>query len=104
MQLIEYSTMEINEELILKLEKLSRLDLEPEDRKIIKDDLRSILNMIDKLQEVDTDGEEPLIYMNQEEYTWRVDKVNNELNRKDALKNAPNANEEYFTVPKVLNV
>ena len=96
--------MEINEDLILKLEKLSRLDLDPEDRKIIKDDLKSILEMIDKLQEVDTENVEPLIYMNQEEYTWRADKVNNELERKDALKNAAEANEEYFTVPKVLNI
>jgi len=96
--------MEINEDLILKLEKLSRLDLTQEDRKIIKEDLRSILNMIDKLQEVDTENEEPLIYMNQEEYRWRLDKVNNELDRKDALKNSADANEEYFTVPKVLNV
>lgn len=96
--------MEINEDLILKLEKLSRLDLTTEDRQIIKDDLRSILNMIDKLQEVDTENEEPLIYMNQEEYRWRLDKVNNELDRNDALKNSTDANGEYFTVPKVLNV
>lgn len=96
--------MEINEDLILKLEKLSRLSLSPEDRKIIKDDLKSILNMIDKLQEVDTENEDPLIYMNQEEYRWRADKINNELDRQDALKNSPNATEEYFTVPKVLKV
>lgn len=96
--------MEINEELILKLEKLSRLDLKPEDRNIIKEDLKSILSMIDKLQEVDTEDEEPLIYMNQEEYRWRVDKVNNELERTNALKNAPSATDEYFTVPKVLNI
>lgn len=96
--------MEINQELILKLEKLSRLNLSDEDRKIIKDDLKSILDMIDKLQEVDTENEEPLIYLNQEEYKWREDKVNNELDRVKALKNAPNATEEYFTVPKVLKV
>ena len=96
--------MEINQELILKLEKLSRLNLSDEDRKIIKDDLKSILNMIDKLQEVDTEHDEPLIYLNQEEYKWREDKVNNELDREKALKNAPNATEEYFTVPKVLKV
>ena len=96
--------MEINETLILKLEKLSRLSLSTSDRQIIKNDLKSILDMIDKLQEVDTDDEEPLIYLNQEEYRWRADKILNELDRKDALKNAPKANEEYFTVPKVLKV
>jgi len=96
--------MEINEDLILKLEKLSRLNLNEEDRKIIKDDLRSILDMIDKLQEVDTENEEPLLYMNQEEYKWRADKINNELDIKAALKNSPNATEEYFTVPKVLKI
>lgn len=96
--------MEINEELILKLEKLSRLNLSQEDRTVIKGDLKSILNMIDKLQEVDTENVEPLIYLNQEKYEWRADEVSNELPRRDALKNAPAANEEYFSVPKVLNI
>ena len=53
--------MEINDALILKLEKLSRLELNTDDRAVIKQDLKSILEMIDKLQEVDTEGEEPLI-------------------------------------------
>jgi len=96
--------MEINEALILKLEKLSRLNLSEEDRTVIKDDLKSILAMIDKLQEVDTVSEEPLIYLNQENSQWRDDVINNELDREAALKNAPNADDKYFSVPKVLKV
>lgn len=96
--------MEINDALILKLEKLSRLKLNEADRTVIKDDLKSILEMIDKLQEVDTDKEEPLIYMNQENSQWRDDTVSNELERQRALKNAPDANDQYFKLPKVLKV
>lgn len=96
--------MEINDALILKLEKLSRMSLSEADRAVIKDDLKSILEMIDKLQEVDTENEEPLIYVNQEKSEWRKDEVNNELDRKQALKNAPEATDNYFTVPKVLKV
>lgn len=96
--------MEINDALILKLEKLSRMSLSEADRAVIKDDLKSILEMIDKLQEVDTDNEEPLIYVNQETSEWRKDEVNNELKKEQALKNAPEATDSYFTVPKVLKV
>lgn len=96
--------MEINDQLILKLEKLARLNLNPEDRSVIKDDLKSILDMIDKLQEVDTENEEPLIYLNQENIPWRKDEIENELERLKALKNAPDATDKYFTVPKVLKV
>lgn len=96
--------MEINDALILKLEKLSRLSLNAEDRAVIKDDLKSILDMIDKLQEVDTENEQPLIYLNEENSQWREDKISNELERVRALKNAPNASDKYFTVPKVLKV
>lgn len=96
--------MEINDALILKLEKLSRMSLSETDRAVIKDDLKSILEMIDKLQEVDTQNEEPLIYVNQEKSEWRKDEVNNELDRAQALKNAPKATDNYFTVPKVLKV
>ncbi len=51
--------MKIDKELILKLEKLARLSLNDEERAIISKDLERILDMVDKIGELDTDGIEP---------------------------------------------
>ena len=68
----------------------------------IKDDLSSILGFVDTLSEVDTEGVEPLIYMSEEVNTLREDNIANEVSQKNALKNAPQKDSDYFKVPTVL--
>lgn len=96
--------MQIDDQLISKLEKLSRLQLDEKEREVIKKDLNNILKMIDKLQELDTKDVEPLIYMNENPQDWRPDEVENELPVEQGLKNAPLKNKEnYFLVPKMFD-
>jgi len=96
--------MRIDDALITKLERLSRLELGAEEREGIKSDLNNILEMVDKLQELDTKNVEPLIYMNEDANPLRKDFAENELNVEAALKNAPKKNADgYFLVPKVLD-
>jgi len=94
--------MIVNEELIDKLAKLSRLSFKPDEKKAIIKDLERILGFVEQLEEVDTEGIDPLIHINPEVNVLREDKITEELSQKEALKNAPEHDSFYFKVPKVV--
>ena len=95
--------MEINDDIIDKLSDLARLKFEGEDRNKIKADLERMIDFIDKLNEIETDVVEPLVYMTEENLEPRKDMVKDELEQNAALKNAPSKDSDYFKVPKVLH-
>ncbi len=95
--------MEVNDELVDKVAELARLEFKGSDKEAIKTDMQRILNFVEKLNEVDTDGVEPLIYMTDEHLELRVDDAYNPISQEEALKNAPVKDSDYFKVPKVLN-
>ena len=68
----------------------------------MKSDLKNILGFVDRLSEVDTEGIEPLVYINEEVNVLRADEVSNEVSQENALKNAPQKDSDYFKVPTVL--
>ena len=68
----------------------------------MKGDLEKILAFVDKLNEIDTKGVEPLIYMSDEVNVLRADEITEETSQEDALKNAPQKDSDYFKVPTVL--
>ena len=94
--------MQLDKELISRLEKLARLKLSEPEREKLNTDLQSILNMVDKLRELPTDGVEPLVYMNDQGNVWRDDVVGEQLPVEQALLNAPKQDGEFFRVPKVI--
>jgi aspartyl-tRNA(Asn)/glutamyl-tRNA(Gln) amidotransferase subunit C len=94
--------MNINRELLDKIAHLARLDVSEKDAEKLMHDLSSILNWMEKLNEVNTDGVKPLASMSYEVNALREDKVAPHLDHALALKNAPMKDEEYFRVPKVL--
>ena len=96
--------MQIDKNLILKLEKLSRLQLSDTERQQIQKDLNNILGMVEKLQELDLSKVEPLVYISDEVNVLREDEVKNQVNRAAALSNAPDKTEEYFKVAKVIDL
>ena len=96
--------MTIDKELISRLEHLARLELSETQRDRIQKDLNDILAMVEKLQELPTEEVEPLIYINEAANVWREDKVEHQVDRKAALSNAPDRNEEFFKVPKVIDL
>ncbi|MEM6319172.1 MAG: Asp-tRNA(Asn)/Glu-tRNA(Gln) amidotransferase subunit GatC [Bacteroidota bacterium] len=96
--------MKVDKLLILKLEKLARLKLSDQERNQIQGDLDNILNMVSKLEELDLDNVEPLIYMTDEVNVLRSDAVKNQVDRAAALANAPDKNDEHFKVPKVIDL
>jgi aspartyl-tRNA(Asn)/glutamyl-tRNA(Gln) amidotransferase subunit C len=96
--------MTVDEKLISRLEKLAKLDLTAAEKEKLRKELDDILKMVDKLEELDTEGIDPLVYVLQEDNVWRKDQVQGQIDRKAAFKNAPDADGEYFKVPKVIDI
>ncbi len=94
--------MKIDTALISRLEKLARLQLSPTEREKMTGDLQRILDMVDKLKELDTRDVEPLVYLNGEQNIAREDEIANQLLQNEALKNAPKHDGQFFRVPKVI--
>lgn len=92
--------MEVNDELVDKVAKLAKLGFEGEAKEAIKADLQRIIGFVEKLQAVDTEGVEPLVYMTDEDLRLRDDKSETTISKADALKNAPSADSDFFKVPK----
>ena len=94
--------MEVNNKLIEDIAKLSKLKFDESSSEKMKDDLEKILAFVDKLNEIDTEGVEPLIYMSDEVNVLRSDEISEETAQDEALKNAPQKDSDYFKVPTVL--
>jgi aspartyl-tRNA(Asn)/glutamyl-tRNA(Gln) amidotransferase subunit C len=58
--------MQVNDELVDQLSHLARLTFEPEKKEEIKKDLQKMISFIEKLNEIDTTGVEPLLFMTNE--------------------------------------
>lgn len=82
---------------------LARLEFNDEAKAEIANDMNRMLAFVDKLNELDTDGVEPLIYMTDEKNILREDIAFDTLTQKEALKNAPRKDSDYFKVPKVIS-
>lgn len=94
--------MEVNDLLVDNLAKLSHLSFSEQERKEIKSDLQEMITFIEKLQEVNTDGVEPLLHMSSNVNILRDDVVQGSVTREEALKNAPDSDGTFFKVPKVI--
>lgn len=94
--------MQVDIELVDKLAHLARLNFEDQEKQKIKDDLQQMISFIDKLNEIDTEGIEPLLFMTDEVNVLREDEVKGSVSRETALKNAPVKDEQFFKVPKVI--
>jgi aspartyl-tRNA(Asn)/glutamyl-tRNA(Gln) amidotransferase subunit C len=94
--------MEVNDALVDKLAHLSRLQFNEREKKEIKTDLQRMIAFVEKLDELNLDGVEPLLHMSAEVNVLREDEVKGSINRTEALKNAPLHDEQYFKVPKAI--
>jgi len=82
---------------------LARLEFDAEAKTGILTDLNRMLSFVDKLNELDTSNVEPLIYMTDEKNVLRPDEPEVTLTQKEALKNAPKKDSDYFKAPKVID-
>ncbi|MGD1891621.1 MAG: Asp-tRNA(Asn)/Glu-tRNA(Gln) amidotransferase subunit GatC [Cyclobacteriaceae bacterium] len=94
--------MKIDRETVKKIAHLARLEYDPDTEEAMMESMSEILDWVEKLREVDTEGVEPLMHMSYELNAMRKDGVGEHLNRKSALDLAPKHDQEFFRVTKVL--
>ena len=82
---------------------LAKLELSEEEKEQAKADMGSMLDYIDKLNELDTTGVEPMSHVFPVNNVFREDVVTNEDDRDNILKNAPEEKDGSFMVPKTVD-
>ena len=94
--------MSIDKNQVKKVAKLSRISLDDSKLESLSKDLDSILNFVEQLNKLDTKKTEPLTSIVDKTLEPRNDKINDGKIKDQILKNSPDKNEEFFTVPKVV--
>lgn len=93
----------ISDETIEYVGILAKLELSEEEKEQAKKDMGSMLDYIDKLNELDTTGVEPMSHVFPLQNVFREDVVENEDDREQILKNAPEEKDGSFVVPKTVD-
>ncbi|MEJ0056426.1 MAG: Asp-tRNA(Asn)/Glu-tRNA(Gln) amidotransferase subunit GatC [Bacteroidota bacterium] len=94
--------MNIDRAVLDKIAHLSRLEFDEKDADKIMTEMSAIVTWVEQLNEINTDGVEPLTTMSHEINALREDEVKPHLPHDKALINAPKKDADYFRVPKVL--
>ncbi len=94
--------MEINNELIKKLKKLSNIELNQSEEEKIKKDLNDLLDYLKILDEIDVDGVEEMISpVEFSTSVLRKDEVESFENRKEIINNFPETKDGFLRVPGI---
>ncbi len=94
--------MSVDKNEILKIASLAKLKFNDEEIEKFTSQFNEILNYMDKLNEIDTENVQPLSHPLDINNVMREDELFNSIETKDALLNAPDKDEQYFKVPKVI--
>ena len=94
--------MKIDKNTILKIAKLTRVKINNNEIAELSNQLSSILDWVEILNEVNTDNVEPLSNVSRSKLYLRKDEKSKEDKSSDILSNAPEKLENYFVVPKVV--
>lgn len=92
----------IDRDEVLKVARLARLELGEEEVGRLQKDLVAILDYVEKLEELDVSGVEPLAQPVPVELPMRGDRPEKSLTRDDVLANAPEEEEGMFRVPRAV--
>ena len=87
---------------VIYVSNLARLELKDEEIDKFSVQLSDILEYIKKLNEIDTKNVEPMKHAVDINNAFREDKVTNKSYKDDILKNAPDRDNDYFKVPKII--
>lgn len=92
----------ITTKIVENVAKLARIRASEQDKQFWVGELNAILQWIEQLNDVDTQGIEPLSSVVDETLSLRDDRVTDGHDQAGVLKNAPSASHGFFTVPKVV--
>jgi aspartyl-tRNA(Asn)/glutamyl-tRNA(Gln) amidotransferase subunit C len=94
--------MEITFDMIDRIATLARLSFSDEEKTALKTDLEQMIAFVEKLKEVNTTGEEPLLHMTNVTNIFREDEVKQLISKEEALLNVPVTDGNFIKVPKVI--
>ncbi len=94
--------MKIDHNALHKIAHLARLEVKPEEEEALLASMENVLTWMEQLNELDTEGVDPLVHITGEVNNWREDVSTNALSREEGLKNAPSHDDTYIKVPKVI--
>ena len=94
--------MSIESQTVKNTAHLARLEFENEEEAKMIVSMNRMIGFVEKLNELNTDNIEPLVYMTDEINSLREDEVKSPLSQKDVLANSPKHDSDYFKVPKVV--
>lgn len=81
---------------------LAKLSLTDQEKEKAKRDMQEMLDYVDKLDELDTSGVEPMSHIFGDQNVFREDVVTNGDNRREMLANAPKVKDGQYQVPKTI--
>ena len=93
---------EISKEDFKKISRLARIEIPEESRETVAKQVGSIIAWVEKLNEVNVDGVEPLTNVHEMNLRLNKDEVSDGDIAEDVLKNSKEAKYGYFAVPKVI--
>jgi len=93
----------IDESEVRKVAKLARLELSEAEVREFTGQLSAILDYVAKMNELDTEGVEPLAHCLAISNVFREDRVGESLGSEVTLANAPQRDGNFFKVPKILD-
>jgi aspartyl-tRNA(Asn)/glutamyl-tRNA(Gln) amidotransferase subunit C len=98
----EYA-MSVDKSTVQRIASLARIRVPEEELETLAGELSQILDWVEQLEEVDTDGVTPMASSAEGmELRWRDDVVTDGDKADDVLANAPDTRNGYFVVPKVI--
>ncbi len=92
----------INDETMEYVGILAKLELSPEEREKAREDMEKMLDYIDMLQELDTEGVEPMVHIFPVQNVMREDEVTEGDQKEAMLGNAPQVKDGCYQVPKTV--
>ncbi len=94
--------MAISVEEVRYIAALARLRFSEDQEQRLAQQMSQMLDYVDKLNELDTTGVPPMSHVLDVYNVFRDDVPQQRITREDALRNAPDADNAYFRVPKVI--
>lgn len=94
--------MTVSIEQVRYIASLARLRFTEEEEKRLAEEMSAILGYVEKLNELDTSGVQPMSHVLDLKNVTREDVVESRISREEALKNAPDADDAYIRAPKVI--
>ena len=94
--------MSVDPDLVRRIARLARIKVADSELPHLAAELNSILSFVEELKEVDVEGVEPMTSVTPMEMKKRADVVNDGEIADDVVRNAPETQDHFFLVPKVV--